>query len=214
MARKTPEDSEKTRQLLIEKAGEVFYEKGVSQTTLLDVAEAAGMSRGAIYWRFQNKAELFAAFVDQCFSPAEHAANQALQNTAANALEKLRELMVNTLLIPTQDPSIRRAYAVIAHRCEYTDAFRDALSALEQREQTFITDLRDLVRQAQREALVRDTLSAEMLAFAVYAFLDGVLTQWTSDNTHQGIALAKEAPELVNVFLSGIAQDPRTLNKG
>lgn len=40
-------------------AKHLFCEKGYEKTNLSDIAEVAGVTRGAIYWYFQNKDDLF-----------------------------------------------------------------------------------------------------------------------------------------------------------
>ena len=65
MARRTKEDAQKTRELLIEAAENVFYDKGVSKASLSDIAESAGVTRGAIYWHFKNKHDVFEAMIER-----------------------------------------------------------------------------------------------------------------------------------------------------
>ncbi|KMV73799.1 hypothetical protein AI29_12660, partial [bacteria symbiont BFo2 of Frankliniella occidentalis] len=59
MARKTKAQAQETKSLLIEAAIDCFASRGVSATSLSEIAEHAGMTRGAIYWHFKNKTELF-----------------------------------------------------------------------------------------------------------------------------------------------------------
>ncbi|GAA17575.1 probable transcriptional regulator [Pseudomonas aeruginosa NCMG1179] len=49
MARKTKEESQKTRDGILDAAERVFLEKGVGTTAMADLADAAGVSRGAVY---------------------------------------------------------------------------------------------------------------------------------------------------------------------
>lgn len=56
--RRTKEDAEKTRQALLASAERLFLAKGVMQTSLNDIAYEAGVTRGALYWHFENKARL------------------------------------------------------------------------------------------------------------------------------------------------------------
>ena len=64
MAKRTKAEALKTRQELIETAIAQFAQHGVSKTTLNDIADAANVTRGAIYWHFENKTQLFAtAFI-------------------------------------------------------------------------------------------------------------------------------------------------------
>lgn len=57
--KKTKADALKTRQHLIETAITQFAARGVGNTTLNDIADAAQVTRGAIYWHFSNKTQLF-----------------------------------------------------------------------------------------------------------------------------------------------------------
>ena len=61
MVRRTKEEAQETRAQIIEAAEKAFYKRGVARTTLADIAELAGVTRGAIYWHFNNKAELVQA---------------------------------------------------------------------------------------------------------------------------------------------------------
>jgi AcrR family transcriptional regulator len=53
------------RQELLEAALEVFAERGYRDASVDEVAERAGYSKGALYWHFSSKAELFLALVDE-----------------------------------------------------------------------------------------------------------------------------------------------------
>lgn len=65
MARKKKEEAQKTRQQLIEAAIGLFATRGVANTTLADIADAAQLTRGAVYWHFSSKAEIFNAISSQ-----------------------------------------------------------------------------------------------------------------------------------------------------
>jgi TetR/AcrR family transcriptional repressor of nem operon len=55
--------SERTRQFIIEKTAPVFNMKGYAGTSLNDLAEATGLTKGSIYGNFENKDEVaIAAF--------------------------------------------------------------------------------------------------------------------------------------------------------
>jgi AcrR family transcriptional regulator len=69
MVRKTKEEAEKTRKDLIAAARTVFHECGVSRSTLEKIAKKAGVTRGALYWHFKDKAELFFAMREDVFAP-------------------------------------------------------------------------------------------------------------------------------------------------
>jgi AcrR family transcriptional regulator len=59
----------RTREALIAAAARLIGEKGYHETTLEDVAAAAGMSRGAIYGNFRDRDELFVAVLESRWQP-------------------------------------------------------------------------------------------------------------------------------------------------
>lgn len=63
MARKTREESENTKALILRSALDCFYEKGFSCTTFEDIASRINLTKGAVYWHFKNKAELLAEMI-------------------------------------------------------------------------------------------------------------------------------------------------------
>ena len=62
--RKTKEEMLITRERILEAGFECFYQNGYEQTSLAAIAQAAGVTRGAIYWHFEDKKALFRAVVD------------------------------------------------------------------------------------------------------------------------------------------------------
>ena len=53
--RKTKAEALKTREYLMLSALDTFYERGVSRASLNEIAQNAGVTRGALYWHFKNK---------------------------------------------------------------------------------------------------------------------------------------------------------------
>ena len=69
MVKRTRDEAAETRNGILDAAERVFSVRGVSHTSLEDIAKAAGVTRGAIYWHFRNKSELFTAMVDRVTFP-------------------------------------------------------------------------------------------------------------------------------------------------
>src|SRR5260221_11542390 len=77
--RRTKEDAAKTREEVLTAAAEVFYESGVSGSSLDKIAKRAGVTRGAIYWHFKDKAEVLTALHSQIKLPQEAIITDALE---------------------------------------------------------------------------------------------------------------------------------------
>ena len=63
--RKTKTEAQKTRQHLLDTALEVFWRDGVTRASLQAIAQEAGVTRGALYWHFKNKEDLFETLFEQ-----------------------------------------------------------------------------------------------------------------------------------------------------
>jgi TetR/AcrR family acrAB operon transcriptional repressor len=64
MATRRIERTQESRRLLLAAAAELFSEKGYRQTSFIDIADRAGISRGSIPWHFGNKLGLLEAVLD------------------------------------------------------------------------------------------------------------------------------------------------------
>lgn len=64
MARRTKAEAEQTRQKILRAALDLFVEKGYERTTFEDVAERIQLTKGAVYWHFKSKSDLFAELVE------------------------------------------------------------------------------------------------------------------------------------------------------
>src|SRR4051812_13864279 len=53
------------RERLLDAAVQVFTERGYRAASLEDIAAAAGVTKGAVYWNFQGKQDLFFALIDE-----------------------------------------------------------------------------------------------------------------------------------------------------
>jgi AcrR family transcriptional regulator len=59
------QQSEATREAIVTGALKLFAERGFASASIADIAEAAGITKGAIYWHFDSKDALFKAILDR-----------------------------------------------------------------------------------------------------------------------------------------------------
>src|SRR5690349_18358466 len=92
MPRCSKEESLETREALLDAALEEFHARGVSRPSLTDIAARVGMTRGAVYVHFDNKADLFSALLDRVLVPAQEMSRWDL--AAEGPLDHLRATCV------------------------------------------------------------------------------------------------------------------------
>ncbi len=153
--------SEKERRVL-SAAREVFVRYGYARTTMADVAQAAGMSRPALYLVFPGKEELFGALIRQMNAEAFRDIQGGLGTL--DTLEQRLYLALERWVAQTYD----LAYASPDAR----DLFDYAFPAMREVATEFQAFLADLLREAARAAPLRATPEelARALLFAAHGF--------------------------------------------
>ena len=121
MVRRTKEEAQETRSAILEAAERAFYERGVARTTLADIATLAGVTRGAIYWHFSNKADLVQAMLDSLHEPLDALAKASESQDEIDPLGCMRKLLIHLFHQVANDPKTRRINEILFHKCEFTD---------------------------------------------------------------------------------------------
>lgn len=121
MARSTKEEALETRNRILDAAEEVFHQRGVSGTSLADVAQAANVTRGAIYWHFKNKSDLFDAMCERVRLPMEAMAQEHADPDVPDPLGRLRSTLVFVLKDASHNTHARKVFDILFHKCEFVD---------------------------------------------------------------------------------------------
>ena len=120
MARRTKADAQTTRNNLLDAAEQLFQSRGVSHTSLNDIATAAGTTRGAIYWHFKDKADLFNAMMERVTLPLEQTLVVAYVEQSAHPVDEIRSAMLEALRLIATDEQTCRVLKIATHQVEYT----------------------------------------------------------------------------------------------
>lgn len=200
MARKTKADALKTRQQLIDAAIEQFAARGVAETTLTDIADAAGVTRGAVYWHFTNKTELFNAMWQQQTPLPDIISHKLDAMTRDNPLVYLREMLITALQYIAETPRLRALMHILYHKCEFG---KDMLSEKEIRQRIGFneTQIRTLLHAGVQNGYLSASTNIEMVLIILHGFLCGVIKNWLIEP--ERLNLYQQAPVLVdNIMLT------------
>ena len=121
MARRTKDDAEKTRDAILDAAEKVFYARGVSRTSLEQIAAAAGVTRGAVYWHFCDKLTLCEAMAQRVFLPYEDMLEKLAAKPSDTPLEDLKKACLHSLKMMARDKRRRKVVTILTLRCEYVE---------------------------------------------------------------------------------------------
>lgn len=95
--RRTKEEAEATRTQIIKSALSLFAANGPAATNLNSVAEAAGVTKGAIYWHFKNKWDLLDAILTYFTVPVNTFGLESEDAVQADPLGDIRNMVVSLL---------------------------------------------------------------------------------------------------------------------
>lgn len=176
MARKTKAEAALTRHRIVESARQVFSRAGVTNTSLEEVAQEAGVTRGAVYWHFRDKADLFRAVradtgtLLRLGPPGSGDALRRLETTLLEAVRRLRG-----------EAAARQTYEVMLWKCEYVDELAPVRTELMKAGEAFAAELSELYAQAAAQGLTERGLDPRLAALETLCLYAGMVKLWLAD---------------------------------
>jgi TetR/AcrR family transcriptional regulator, acrAB operon repressor len=178
MARCTKEEALETRSRILDAAENVFHAQGVAHTSLDDVAQAANVTRGAIYWHFRNKSDLFDAMCERVRLPMEAMVEASATEEETDPLGQLRATCVFVLKEAVGNSHSRKVFDILLHKCEFVD---EADPIVIRQRECYLQGMANLER-ILRNAIARGQLSPDfdtrMGCVTLHATVHGLLDHW------------------------------------
>jgi TetR/AcrR family transcriptional repressor of acrEF/envCD operon len=195
MARKTKAEALKTRQHLINVAITLFAKNGVSSTTLADIADAAGMTRGAIYWHFDSKVSLFNEIWNAQPYIGEEIRKKLKAKYHDNDLILLREMIIEALRFIATDRCQYELLQILYHTCEFTG---DMYSEREIRERFWFNRerMRKILRNCISKGQIPVNTNIDLTITLIHGYLSGIIKNWLMQP--ENLNLYEQAPDVVD----------------
>ncbi len=206
MARKTKLEAQATRRHILDTAELVFERGGVSGTSLQEIAKAAGLTRGAIYWHFRDKADLFIAMMDRATLPLEETDDVCGFKEAEPTVAQMRNGFVNVLKRLVADPQMRRVFEIAKHKVEYVDEMRAVRARHIDVRHACLADVARTLQRAMKRGELSRRMSARVAAIGLHALLDGLIHNWILDPN--AFNLVKVGAETIDAYLASMAPAP------
>ena len=208
MARRTKEDAEATRNKLLDAAAEVFFAKGVAGASLSDVAQAADLTRGAIYWHFKDKVDLFEALMQRTTLPFEQAweAGQAKFMQDGAVLPEILSVLRMVFCSVSTDAPTRRVFDVALYKVECVGELQAVRGRRIAGALRFAQQMEQALLLAARQEGVCMPVSGQSAARGLQAVFDGVLHFWLLQDG-QSFDLEVEGMLAVALYLKGLGLD-------
>jgi TetR/AcrR family acrAB operon transcriptional repressor len=206
MARKTKLEALETRERLLDAGEAIFRRRGVSRTSLAEIATAAGVTRGAVYWHFKDKAALFQAMCDRATLPLDTLFERAAETASTEPLQTLRGLCVGALQRLATDARTQAVFEVIFHKTEMVDELAGVATSHQDERCRCLSQIEVIIHRCAEAGELPHDIDAALAAQGINALMVGIMHQWVLDPSAYDLAAA--APALIDTFLAGLVAHP------
>ncbi|RUR34158.1 TetR family transcriptional regulator [Vreelandella nanhaiensis] len=198
MARKTKAEAAATREALLDAAEEVFFAQGVARTSLEQIARHAGLTRGAVYWHFKNKGDLFMALVERVRMPFQSLMEEVSKaDEDISPMEAIR-LACHAGLVRLEQPSHQRILSILLHRCEFFSDINPLAMQDEIGEECF-DEMLSVFKEAEKRQLLREDLTPEIATRMMQSVLGGLFHDWL--RTPDAFSIRQRGGELIDTLI-------------
>ena len=202
MVRRTKDEALETRDHILDAAERMFSARGVSRTSLEDIASAAGVTRGAIYWHFRDKSDLFAAMVNRVTLPMEAMVARSSDESIEDPLASLRACAVTALKRTATDAQCRRVFDVVTHKCEYLGEMAGVKRRISSIQKGCVDRAEQAIRNAIRRGQLPASVNPRLAAIGLDSMLYGLISSWLANPAY--LPLERQAEAMIEMYLNGL----------
>lgn len=210
MVRKTKEDAQATRNQILDAAERLFDSQGVSRTTLQAIALEVGATRGAVYWHFKDKADVFNAMMERIEWPMDKEAlcrqdpNSELQKQPP--LVALRNVILACLSTIVDNQQVRRLLNICHFQIEYTDDMSSVRERMLQAHRNFYERQLTAFKHPQVKPNLKHDITPELLSSTLQSAMSGLISNWLLEP--ESFNLVEMGDRTMDIFLRGAGLDP------
>ncbi len=206
--RRTKEEAEQTKQAILDAAVDVFTEYGVAKATLERIAKAANVTRGAVYWHFKNKLEIFDALQESLHSAFIQRILEGLEVEHPNPVGQLQQLCTQLLIEIDQDEHKRKALTLFMLKCDYSGDLVASKQKIDARKADTLKAFRRYFEKAIENGSIAESANPAVLTMAINCFMRGILIEYL--DTPNSMNLQQDVPALMAFFFSDLPHHCRS----
>lgn len=138
-----------------------------------DVASAAGVTRGAVYWHFKDKVDLLWTIADTLFMPHEDLLERLVAEESEEPLLSLLEHCCATVNAIVNDPRRRRVFTVLTQRCEYIEEMEQLMQRNHASRDKVLEKLSVIFAYAEKRGMLASGWTAKVAAVTLHSMVYG-----------------------------------------
>ena len=201
MARKTKAEAQGTRNRILDAAEAVFHERGVAHASLDQIAQAAGVTRGAIYWHFKSKADLYNTLTDELSARGAELVQQAVAE-GGTLPEILRRVFVRQCALIEEDKEARAVMELTMFKTGLDPDLQAGHRKQVKAGNALLEGITSAMQQGIDMGILRNDLDPADMARAFIAFENGAIQLWLS--TPRSFSLKTSAESFADILIAGL----------
>lgn len=207
--RKTKAEAQKTRDYLLKAALDTFYTRGVTRASLNEIAQAAGVTRGALYWHFKNKEDIFRVLFQSIFEDISQRLAHDIETRAADILESLEVSITETFRRLETDEILRKFCNILHTKCEYTEQNHDIVKIIRSYQDMWQAQLGAALGIAKEQGRLPENADIRMSVLYLMSSITGLMHIWLK--MPEQFRVGETAASVVSATLSTIVHMPEKL---
>jgi len=201
--KRTKEEADQTRQALLDAALATFSRKGFSATRLEDVAEAAKVTRGAIYHHFHSKLELYRTLIAEA-SQRGGAAIQRAISEGGSFIDVCTHILVYSLSLLEDDHQFREVMALSLCMSEQTRELAPIARTRSEQATVLVNGIAAYMQQGIAQGVLRPDVDPLTVARAFLAYQNGLISLWLANR--DAFSIKDSAPQLASILMEGLVR--------
>jgi TetR/AcrR family acrAB operon transcriptional repressor len=201
--RRTKEEADITRTKLLSAALRVFSQNGYAASRLEDIAQAAQVTRGAIYHHFGSKEKLYIELVHHYEAGINQVA-QEIMDEGGTPRTILQRLLVRLFEYLEENEEYRAVVELSVNKVEFTKELEELTRQITLGRRILIRYFADLLRQGMDAGEFRADLPVDDAARALVGFINGMGLIWVQDP--KSFSIRERAQSLIDIFLEGVIE--------
>lgn len=199
--RRTKEDAAKTRAHILDVALRLFGELGYSGASLSKIAAAAEVTKGAIYWHFESKVDLYEQLI---YEKSRHSFNELHGILSENgpAVDKLKQYLIRSFLLLTEDQGFRELQRVIIFKTEQLPELNTQIEQQKNSMRLLLDHLTEVIEEGKKQGSIKKSVVSSELSWEMLAFHNGVSNTWLL--FPDSFPLDQKATKIVHHFFESI----------
>ncbi len=168
--------SKETSHRILTQAMRIFLEKGYHGTSIDDITQAAGVTKGALYWHFKSKEELLKKIVEEFERRFLDGLIQAVKDVRGDIHDKFGKYFRYNAAFSYYNRELCVSFTTLA--AELVGAHHGTEPQFRRIYKKYQTFLSRLIRQGKKEKIFKKEIDPDLAALIIIAFHDGILIRW------------------------------------